>query len=75
MLSIGRGVGLPIASFIYTSFEQRVLFLVIAIFNLIVAIIYSIYFILTRSRSQDSFEKNDQIVVEDGKHLFLYFLN
>ncbi len=65
---IGRGVGLLIASFIYTLIKPRVLFLIIAIFNLIAAIIFSLYFILNRERSKKSIEKNQTIMNESGNY-------
>jgi len=65
---LGRGVGLLIASFIYTLIQQRVLFLIISIFNLIAAIIFSIYFLLHRQYSKKSIEKNDNNAVEYGKY-------
>ena len=50
-LCVARGIGLIVSSFIYTLLEQRVLFLVFAIFNVICAIIFALYFLITRKRS------------------------
>ncbi len=40
-----------VASYIYIVIHQRLLFLVFAILNLTAAIIYSIYFLITRGKS------------------------
>jgi hypothetical protein len=48
---LGRGIGLLVSSYIYIVIQQRLLFLVFSIFNIIAAIIYSIYFLLTREKS------------------------
>ncbi|CAF1094125.1 unnamed protein product [Adineta ricciae] len=48
---LARGIGLIASSFIYTLLEQRLLFLVFAIFNVICAIIFGLYFLVTRKRS------------------------
>ncbi|UJR36825.1 hypothetical protein I4U23_029538 [Adineta vaga] len=62
---LGRGCGLLISSFIYIVVQQRLLFLIFAIINLIAAIIYSIYFFLTRQSSGKnvSTSKNDNTVI------------
>lgn len=52
-LLIGRGIGMLVASFIYIVIEQRLLFLVCALFNLFAALIYSIYFFFTRNKTTD----------------------
>lgn len=65
---LGRGVALLIASFIYTMIEQRSLFLIVCIFNLIAAAIFSLYFLLTRSR--DPTKNIDSISIENGKDHF-----
>ncbi|CAF1447312.1 unnamed protein product [Adineta steineri] len=62
---LGKGIGLIISSFIYTTLEQRLLFLIFAIFNLICAIIYGIYFLISRKNSNKSIEYNtSNIIVE-----------
>lgn len=70
---LGRGVALLIASFIYTMIEQRTLFLIVCIFNLIAAAIFSLYFLLTRQR--DSTKIVNVKSIEDGKDYFLSFIN
>ena len=65
---LGRGIGLLIASFIYTLIEQRSLFLIISIFNLIAAVIFSLYFLGTRQRHSKE-NKDSVISIEDGKYL------
>ncbi|CAF4513108.1 unnamed protein product [Rotaria socialis] len=49
-----RGTGLLVSSFIYIVLQQRLLFLVFAILNIIAASIYSIYFLLTRKKSTNT---------------------
>ncbi|CAF3505967.1 unnamed protein product [Rotaria socialis] len=48
---LGRGIGLLISSLIYIVFQERLLFLVFMILNIIAAIIYSIYFLLKWRKS------------------------
>jgi len=48
---LGRGIGLVLSSFIYRLSDKRTLFLVIAIFNLVAAVIFSIYFLITRQKT------------------------
>lgn len=50
IILLGRGIGLLVSSFIYIVIDQRLLFLVFALFNLIAAFIYSIYFLFTRTK-------------------------
>lgn len=48
VIILGRGMGLLVSSYIYIVIQQRLLFLVFAILNLLAAISYSIYFLLAR---------------------------
>ncbi|CAF3227411.1 unnamed protein product [Rotaria socialis] len=69
---LGCGVGLLVSSYIYIVVNQRLLFLVFAILNLVAAILYSIYFLLTRKKTSSknatvSATTND--VVEEDAHL------
>jgi hypothetical protein len=61
-----------ISSFIYVVIQQRLLFLVFAIFNLIAAIIYSIYFFLTREKSSSKtmIKPDNNVVIDTGKWIF-----
>jgi hypothetical protein len=61
-----------ISSFIYVVIQQRLLFLVFAIFNLIAAIIYSIYFFLTRKKSSSKtmIKPDNNVVIDTGKWIF-----
>ncbi|CAF1435239.1 unnamed protein product [Adineta steineri] len=62
---LGCGIGLIVSLFIYKSLEHRLLFLIFAIFNLICAIIYGIYFLISRKNSNKSIEHNtSNIIVE-----------
>lgn len=51
---LGRGAGLIAASFIYTRLQSRMLFLIFALFNLVAAVFYGIYFLLHRNRLEKS---------------------
>lgn len=72
-LCLGRGVGLIVSSFIYTHYESRRLFLVYAIYNTVAAALYSIYFLLTRAKS-DKPKRTPRntnvptIVIESGRN-------
>ncbi|CAF1253487.1 unnamed protein product [Rotaria sordida] len=59
LFGLGRGIGLLAASFIYTFTQQPLLFLIFALFNLIAAVIYSLYFILHRQSSKKSIEQTN----------------
>ena len=64
----GRGIGLLVSSFIYIVIEQRLLFLVFTILNVIGAILYSIYFLLSMKFSKQNvtvLNKTD-VVPEEG---------
>ncbi|CAF4789128.1 unnamed protein product [Rotaria socialis] len=70
-----RGTGLLVSSFIYIVLQQRLLFLVFAILNIIAASIYSIYFLLTRKKStntnvtvsnNNNNNNNNNVSVEEG---------
>ncbi len=53
--------------------KARLLFLVIAIFNLIAAIIFSLYFFFNRQPADKSIETNNHTVIEDGNSSFINF--
>ncbi|CAF4327183.1 unnamed protein product [Rotaria socialis] len=72
---LSRGTGLLVSSFIYIVLQQRLLFLVFAILNIIAASIYSIYFLLTRKKStntnvtvsnNNNNNNNNNVSVEEG---------
>ncbi|CAF3552107.1 unnamed protein product [Rotaria sp. Silwood1] len=58
---LGRGVGLIACSFIYTSLQSRLLFLVFAVFDAVAAIIYSIYFMLRTKVLKKSTQLNNNM--------------
>jgi hypothetical protein len=69
VILLGRGIGLLISSYIYIVIQQRLLFLVFCIFNITAAVIYSIYFFLTRNKSSSPtiiVLKTDGIVAQTG---------
>jgi hypothetical protein len=67
-----------VSSFIYIIIQQRLLFLVFAILNLVAAIIYSIYFLLTRTKtsrknltvSNDAIEAGSLVYLIKYKYIF-----
>ncbi|UJR09330.1 hypothetical protein I4U23_013573 [Adineta vaga] len=64
---LARGVGLIASSFIYTRLEQRLLFLIFAIFNLICAVLYGLYFIVSRKQSNEQTNEAQSVVEADIK--------
>jgi hypothetical protein len=67
---LGRGIGMLVSSYIYIVIQQRLLFFVFAIINIIAMIIYSIYFFLTRTKSSKkdvSILNNHDPVIEAGR--------
>ncbi|CAF4668761.1 unnamed protein product [Rotaria magnacalcarata] len=70
VILVGCGVGLLVSSYIYIVVNQRLLFLVFAILNLVAAILYSIYFLLTRkktsSKNVTESEKANGLIEEDA---------
>ncbi|CAF1240249.1 unnamed protein product [Adineta steineri] len=64
---LGRGVGLLVSSVIYIFIEERLLFLVFGILNMIAAIIYSIYFLLSKKSAGKNMtlsSTNNNVVLE-----------
>jgi len=62
-----------VASFIYIVIQQRLLFLVFAILNIIAAIIYSIYFLLTREKSSGikvNLSNKDDTIIATGNFIY-----
>jgi hypothetical protein len=73
VIFLGRGIGMLVASFIYIVIQQRLLFLVFTILNIIAAIIYSIYFLLTRKKPSSkhvSISNNDDILITAGNFIY-----
>lgn len=54
VIFLGRGIGMLVASYIYIIIQQRLLFLVFAILNIVAAIIYSIYFLIRKKSSKQN---------------------
>ena len=54
LFGLGRGVGLVIGSIIYNMFDHRLLFLIFALVNLSAAVIFSLYFLITKRRTPKS---------------------
>jgi hypothetical protein len=70
---LGRGMGMLVASFIYIVIQQRLLFLVFGIFNIIAAIIYSIYFLLTREKTSSkkvNISNKDDTLIAIGNFIY-----
>ncbi|CAF1292604.1 unnamed protein product [Rotaria sp. Silwood1] len=69
---LGCGIGLLVSSYIYIAIQQRLLFLVFSILNIIAAIFYSIYFLLTYNKSAIktvAVTNNNEIVIEEDTNL------
>ena len=62
---LGRGIGLLVATLIYSFVGYRHLFLTFAAFNLIAAVGYGIYFIFERKQRSKPAKK---IELREGKH-------
>lgn len=76
----GRGVGLIASSFIYTRLQSRLLFFIFALFNIIAAILYGIYFFFHREKPSKSqrltISSNiPKIVIDPGKFIFFFVRN
>jgi len=72
-LFLGRGIGMLVSSFIYIVIQQRLLFLVFAILNIIAAFIYSIYFFLTRENALSKslmISSNNDVMIPTGKYIY-----
>lgn len=54
LFGLGRGVGLLIGSIIYNMFDHRLLFLIFSLVNLVAAVIFSLYFLITKQWSPKS---------------------
>lgn len=73
VIFLGRGIGMLVASFIYIVIQQRLLFLVFGIFNIIAAIIYSIYFLLTREKTSSkkvNISNKDDTLIAIGNFIY-----
>ena len=62
---LGRGIGLLVATLIYTLMGYRRLFLSFAVFNLVAAVVYGIYFVIERSRKPKAVKK---IELDEGEN-------
>ena len=70
---VGCGIGLLVSSYIYIAIQQRLLFLVFSILNIIAAIFYSIYFLLTHKKSSIKnviVSTNNNNVTEEGNFIY-----
>ncbi|CAF3980158.1 unnamed protein product [Rotaria sordida] len=66
----GRGIGMLISLFIYTRMKKRHLFLIYAVFNIVNAIIYSVYYLLIKRRKSFRIDCDDipeSVSIESGK--------
>lgn len=74
VIFLGRGIGMLVASYIYIVIQQRLLFLVFAILNIIAAVIYSIYFLLTRKKPSSNnvtISNTNDLSIPTGSFLFI----
>ena len=74
VVTLGRGIGMLVSSFIYIVIQQRLLFLVFAILNVIAMIIYSIYFFFTRTKTSKEnvcVLNNHDSMIEAGRRIDL----
>jgi hypothetical protein len=73
VIILGRGIGLLLGSYIYIVIQQRLLFLLCAILNIIAAVVYSIYFLLRKEKPAGrnrTLSNNIDVALEAGNSIY-----